>query len=379
MTDNEMDRERRVFRYTARYGQHPETEALYHDAIQACRSLDALELTISEIARKYQLKPECLRNQLKRHFPEILPRREQVRDMLGYSRPGNRGLKKATIEKYAAAVHMLRDANITVRDAAQRCEVSYQGLQQHLLFYHKDIASSRMLYRADALLEAVPFSLRKGAPSSNGGIRSPKPETVSYFAPAVKMYLETDLPLTHIASQCGVNAHAFSSYLKRWYPEDVKRRKLAREAALAAKKKERSHRPDRSGVVRARQRYTPAIALLQEGKTISQAAKELAVPIWDLSAWLKRNQPEILQQTNAGMFVLPSGQKTLRRTYQRFLPVAEYMTTHPSKSTKELSAKFNIPLSSLTKYISTYFPEQWGRHLKACAEKEKRLKSKKKE
>lgn len=370
---SEEDLERRLFRYTARYGQHPETETIYHDAILACQSIDNLELTVADIARKYNLKPECLRNQLKRHFPEIYARREQMRDMLGLSRPGNRGLKKATVEKYADAIQMLRNTSLTVKEVANRCNVSYSGLQQHLLCYHKDIAESRLLYRADALLQTVPSDTLIGSPSAIGGVRKPRPDTVEMFAPAVKFYQETNLSVPQIAARCGLNRHALESYLKRWYPEDVARRRLAREAAWAAKKEERAGRPDRSCATVARLRFTPAIALLQEGKTLSQAAKILNVQIWDLSAWFRRNHPEILEQTRTGMFVLPSGQKTLRRTYDRFLPIAEYIASHPSKSTKELSAKFNVPASSLVKYISTYFPEQWSRHCKACAEKAKRL------
>lgn len=365
----EQEQEHRRFQYMARYGQHPETEARYRDAILACQSIGSLELTVTQIAREYEVKPECLRNQLKRHYPEVLFRREQMRDLLGYSRPGNRGLKKSTVEKYAAAVQMLRDSGVTVRQAASKCDVSYQGLQQHLLFFHKDIAESRMLYRTDALLKPVLSSQRKGSPSSIGGKRMPKPETASHFAPSVKLYLETDLTVTQIAARSGVNAHTLSCYLKRWYPQDVERRRVEREAKWAAKKEERAIRPNLSCAAVARQRYTPAIALLQEGMTMSQAAKQLGVEIWDLSAWFRRNHPEILEQTRSGMFVLPSGQKTLRRTYDRFLPIAEYISSHPSKSTKEVAAKFNVPVSSLVKYLSTYFPDVWERHCRHASKK----------
>ena len=167
----EVEREQVVFRNQAHNGQHPETEAIYRDAILACQSIDNLELTVTDIAREYDLKPECLRNQLKRHFPEIFARREQIRDMLGLSRPGNRGLKKATVEKYADAIQMLRNTSLTVKEVANRCNVSYSGLQQHLICYHKDIAESRLLYRADALLQTVPSDTLIGSPSAIGGSR----------------------------------------------------------------------------------------------------------------------------------------------------------------------------------------------------------------
>ena len=123
-----QDREKKIFRYMARYGQHPETEARYRDAIAACQNIENLPLSVSEIARMYGLAPECLRNQLKRHFPHVIPQRDKLRLALGISVAVNRGLKKTTIAKYADAVKMLRDSTVTVREAARKCDVSYYAL-----------------------------------------------------------------------------------------------------------------------------------------------------------------------------------------------------------------------------------------------------------
>lgn len=373
----EQEREKHVFRYTARYGQRPETEAVYRDAIQACQSIENLQLTITEIARMHGVKPECLRNQLKRHFPEVIQQREQLRDALGYSVPGNRGLKVATVKKYAPAIELLRDATLTVREVAQRCGVSYLGLQQHLIFYHKDIADSRMLFRTDALLKPV----KERKESAIGGVRSPRPETVAHFASALELYRTSALTLPEISERCHVNERAFASYLKNWYPEERERRKQERERKLKEKKEAEKNRPDRSGITVARKLYTPAITLLQQGKTLSEVARELGVDLSNLSGWLRRNHPEVLEQCDAGMMVLPSGRKVCRRTWKRFEPVAEYMSSHPSKTTVYVASKFSVPLSSVGKHISTHYPEIWERHCKACAakaakERERRKKEK---
>ena len=367
----EQEKEHRLFAYLARFGQHPETQRRYGDAVRACQNIENLEQTVSEIAREYGVNPECLRNQLKRHFPDLLPLRNKIQEMMGCLRKGNRGLKSATVNKYAPAIELLSDPSLTVREVATRCNVPYQGLQAYLLCYHKDIAEKRMLYRTDAMLRQVSPADRAGSPSANGGLMSPRPETVAIMAPAVKMYRETDLPLCQIAARFGVSKNALFQYLNRWYPDYVRVRRESRQKELEAKRLKHAARPNRSGPVVARERYTPAIEMLRQGKTLSQAAKELGVDLCNLGAWLKKNHPEILQETHAGMMVLPDGKKTLRRSYDRFLPVMEYMTTHPSKSTQYLSRKFGIPVSSLTKYISKYFPEQWARHCRACARKPK--------
>ena len=360
--------EKRIFRYTARYGQHPETEEVYRDSIRACQSIENLQLTITEIARMYGVKPECLRNQLQRHFPEVILQREKLRAVLGYSVPGNKGLKSATVKKYALAIALLRDSTLTVREVAERCGVSYQGLQQHLIFYHKDIADSRMLYRTDALLR----SIKERKECAAGGMRSPRPETVAYFAQALELYRTTDLTLPEISKRCLVNEHAFESYLRNWYPEEIERRRRAREQKLKEKRAAEKNRPDRSGTTVARKLYTPGIALLQQGKTLSEVARELGVDLTNLSSWLKRNHPEVFEQCNAGMMTLPTGRKVCRRTWKRFEPVAEYMSTHPSKSSAYVAEKFAVPQSSVQKHISTHYPEIWARHCKAVLPKRRK-------
>jgi len=199
------------------------------------------------------------------------------------------------------------------------------------------------------------------------------------YALAVELYRETELPLSEIAARCSLNRYSIASHIRRWHPEEMERRRLLREERWKAKRLEReSSTKTISATYLARLRYGPAIGLLQAGWTLSQAAKELNVDLRNLSAWFKKKHPEILEETGAGMMDLPSGKKTLRRTYERFFPIAQYIETHPSKSTKELCQKFNVPVSSLIQYISTYFPEQWQRHCAACADKAARLRRRKK-
>ena len=358
-----LERERKVFRYSERYGQHPETEARYGEAIRACESMSNLSLTVAEIARMYEVDPQCLRNQLKRHFPDIIPERNRLRIALGYDHPkGNSGLKKATVNRYAKAVEMLRDPSLTVREVAQRCDVSYQGLQQHLIFYHKDIADARMLARADAVNNDIVI----GSLDGSGGVHRPRPEAVERDAPAVEMYRTTDLPATEIAKKCGLSAHNFESYLRKWHkPEMVERRKR-REAELKEKREAENNRPDRSGPALARERYTPAIEMLLGGMTLSEAASALGVELSNLGAWMKRHHSDVLEASGNGMMRLQDGKLVTRRRYARFAPVCQYIGEHPSERTENVARRFGVPTSSLMKFAARIFPEQWKRHCEAC-------------
>ena len=71
----ELEREQVIFRAQAHNGQHPETEAKYRDAIAACSNILYLDQPISAIASMYGFDKDCLYNQLKRHYPEIIPMR----------------------------------------------------------------------------------------------------------------------------------------------------------------------------------------------------------------------------------------------------------------------------------------------------------------
>ena len=364
---SEVQREQAVFRYQARYGQHPETEAKYRDAILACKSIDNLSLTITEIARMYGLKPEPFRNQLKRHFPDVLVNRRELRAKLGFKENGNIGLKQKTVQRYAHAIELLRDPAITVREAASRTEVSYQGLQQHLIFYHKDIADARMLVRSDALMKPLVV----GDFTAKGGIRVPRPDVAERYAPAVEMYRTTDLPVTEIAERCDIAEHNLRNYLARWHRPLMEQR---RERVKRQREEKRlTPKVNRSRSAQARIKYMPAIELITAGKTIAEAARTLGVPVYDLSAWLKLHEPGVLEVAQAGMMRLPSGKLVSRKTYNKYLPISEYINSHPSKPTKDVAEKWHVPVSSLIKKMYFYFPEIWERHKRECAKKMRRM------
>ena len=125
--------------------QKPATRLKYKKAIEACDSMDYIELNVSQIARKFGLDGTNLGRQLRTHYPEVLEFRERARMRLGLNDNLPRGSRSSCKEQYAAAVELLKgDQYITVQEAAKRCDVSYTGLEQHLLFYHKGLVGKRI-------------------------------------------------------------------------------------------------------------------------------------------------------------------------------------------------------------------------------------------
>ena len=131
-----------------RRGQRPETHAKYKEAIAACDSMDYIEYNVSEIAREFGLTGTNLGRQLRTHYPEVLEFRERARQRLGLDDGLPRGTRPWCKEQYAEAVELLQaDRYITVQEAAELCNVSYSGLEQHLIFYHKELVENRIKIR----------------------------------------------------------------------------------------------------------------------------------------------------------------------------------------------------------------------------------------
>lgn len=124
-------------------GQSALTRQKYRDAILACDSKEYLHLNISQIAEHFGLHPSSLANQLANHYPEIKTLREQKRHEKGFKGNNRRGARQTTEKNYAPAVKMLMDCSISVKEAAKKCGVSYSGLRQHILFYHRDLSVRR--------------------------------------------------------------------------------------------------------------------------------------------------------------------------------------------------------------------------------------------
>ncbi|MBQ9720744.1 MAG: hypothetical protein IJV64_08630, partial [Oscillospiraceae bacterium] len=187
-------------RRSSAFGQRPETAEKYREAVQACSSIEYLELNVSQIARMFGFAPTALSNQLRAHFPEVIPRREELRRKLGFADGITRGVKTASAAQYAPAVELLRTSDLTLREAAAQAGVSYTGLRSHVLFYHRELADARLRQREDAAGRKVARGQRGG----NGAHREPKPETVAKYAEALRLVQETELTYVEIAARCGV-------------------------------------------------------------------------------------------------------------------------------------------------------------------------------
>lgn len=344
-----------------RRGQLPVTHAKYKEAIAACDSMDYIDCNVSQIAREFGLSGTNLGRQLRTHYPEVLEVRERARQRLGLDDGLPRGTRPWCKEQYAEAVKLLQaDRYITVQDVAESCNVSYSGLEQHLIFYHKELVENRIKVRKKAVRQQ-----RKGKITGRGTIHAPKPETVEVYAEALHLYRTTPLSVRKIAKQTGVSLKGLYDYLQTWHKDLVCQRKgIAYEEGKPV---------DWSSVRRynlaTAAKYADAIARLKEGGlTTAKVAAEFGLQPEGFRQYLKEHEPELhaslgMKKTENGGIVAPHS----IGKYGEALHI--YATT--AESIKSLASRFGFNGCSFSQFVRRQFPELHEQHQKLVLQTKK--------
>lgn len=330
-----------------RCGQHPSTHAKYKEAVTACDSMDYIAYNVSQIAREFGLSGTNLGRQLRTHYPEVLEFRERARKRLGVGDNLPRGTRSWCKEQYAEAVELLcADRYITVRDAAERCNVSYSGLKQHLIFYHKELVENRIKIREQAVKQQC-----KGKITGRGTLHAPTPEIIGKYAEALCLYRTTVMSARKIAKQTGVSIKGFYGYLQTWHKDLVCQRKgipyedgkpvnwssVRRYSSATAAK------------------YADAITRLKAGGlTTAKVATEFGLHPECFRQYLKEHEPELY--ACLGMKKAENGKRVSSKSMEKYKEAIHlYATT--SESLKSIARRFGLNDCSLGQFIKRNFPE----------------------
>lgn len=109
-------------------GQTTAAHYKYKDAIAACDSMEYIEYNISQIARIFNVDCSSLASQLRRHYPDIVPRREQERRRIGITVNLQYGARKWSKKEYATAIEMLQSSDKTIEEVATVAGTSQVGV-----------------------------------------------------------------------------------------------------------------------------------------------------------------------------------------------------------------------------------------------------------
>lgn len=194
-------------------GQSLKTYIKYKDAVRACGDIAYIEFNVSQIARMFGLNATSLSSQLKVHYPDIIPCREEMRRKLGVADNVRRGPRERSALVYGDALEMYRDTDLTLPEVSEICGVSRGGLNQYMRFHHQDIVNRRAERRDAARIG------RKASRSLNlPRRRSSSLRAEAKYAPAIESLRDNPRAVAVVASEFGLNPEVFRSYLQKHAP-----------------------------------------------------------------------------------------------------------------------------------------------------------------
>jgi transposase-like protein len=344
-----------------RRGQLPATHAKYKEAIAACDSMEYIECNVSEIAREFGLSGTNLGRQLRTHYPEVLEFRERARQRLGLDDGLPRGTRPWCKEQYAEAIELLRaDRYVTVQEAAERCNVSYSGLEQHLIFYHKKLVDNRIKVRKQAVRRQ-----RKGEITGRGTLHAPTAEITKKYAEALHLYRTTPMSARKIAKQTDVPIKGFYEYLQTWHKDLVCQRKGIpyEEGKPVDWSQVQRYNPATAA------KYADAIAQLKAGgKTTAEVAAEFGLHPECFRQYLKEHEPEL--HASLGMVRTDKGSVMSQHSMGKYAEALHlYATT--TESIKSLARRFGFNDCAFGQFIRRQFPEMHEQHQKLVQQMKK--------
>lgn len=343
-------------------GQLPASRIKYKDAIEACGSMEYIELNVSQIARQFGLEGSNLGRQLRTHYPGIIEWREKVRTWLGFDDGLPRGSRSFCKEQYAEALKLLRsNSYLTVQEIADTCGLSYTGLEQHLLFYHKELVKRRIKIREKAVRNQ-----RKGEITGRGTVHSPSPKMVQKYAEAVHLFSTTPMSAAQIAKKTGVSKKGFYEHLQRWHLDLICKRKGIPyvEGQPVDWSQVRKYNPA------TKAKYTEAIRRLKEsGLPTAQVAAEFGLHPETFRSYLKEHEPEL--HARLGMVQLDNGKTVSQRSMEKYNEALCLYTT-TAESAKSLAQRFGFNDCSFSQFIKRHFPEAIEKHKKLVQQQVKK-------
>lgn len=328
-------------------GQTTAAHYKYLDAIQACDNIEYIEYNISQIARIFDVAPSSLLGQLRRHYPEIIPRREKERKRMGITINLQYGVRKWAEEGYAKAVEMLRTEDKTIEEVANECGVSHTGLREHLLVYHTKIVERRERRRNKVVGKKV-----RGERTGNWQIHAPADETIAKYEEAVKLYKETSMDIEDIATTVGVPLGGFRHHLRAWHTNlMVERRGFDSSVDYSETK-----RYKKSTV----EKYAEAIEKLQASDLpTATVAVEFGLNPETFRMYLREHYPELVRVR--GMIRTENGKIVSHRGETKYKE-AIHLYEATDESLKSIAKRLGIQYNSIGGYIRRNYPEAIEKH-----------------
>ena len=309
--------------------------------------MEYIEYNISQIARIFDVNCSALASQLRRHYPEIVPRREKERQRMGISVNLQYGARKWSTKAYCTAIEMLQSSDMTIEEVADACNVSHTGLREHVLAYHPQITQLREIKRIKAKGQNV-----RGMRNGCWTMHEPEQSSIKKYEEAIEIYRTTSTDVKTIARQAGLNLGAFRYHLRTWHPElMVQRRGFDENVPIEQTKRYKKSTAEK---------YADAIERLKSSDMpTSRVAAEFGLNPEVFRMYLKEHYPELTAVR--GMTKANNCRTVSNRSAEKYAEALQLYETTP-EPLKSIAQRLGLTYNSLGGFIRRNYPEAIEKH-----------------
>ena len=329
------------------------SKAKYAEAVEACKSLDYIDLNVSQVARKFNVNGTALANYMRLHYEEIPIWRENVRRMLGIGDNVHRGVRPECEEQYVLAVEMYKSTDKTIPEIAEICQVSIGGLSQHMRFYHKEVIRKRKAERKAAKKNRI-----IGKICGNGQIHCPQQKTVEKYQEALELYKNSNLIIKEIVRKTGVPLEGFRNYLRVWHRDLMLERRGGEK--VDCKEVYIDLAKTKCYLKSTAAKYEAAIDSMKNNlRPVTQVAAEYGLNADTFRSYLWEHEPDLVSQ--CGMVKNENGKYTSRQAMEKYAEAVRlYETT--TTNLKSIAERLGVVYNSLSGYIRRNCPDAKQKH-----------------
>lgn len=324
------------------------SKAKYAEAVEACKSLEYIDLNVSQVARKFNVNGTALANYMRLHYEEIPIWRENVRRMLGIGDNVHRGVRPECEEQYVLAVEMYKSTDKTIPEIAEICQVSIGGLSQHMRFYHKEVIRKRKAERKAAKKNRI-----IGKICGNGQIHCPQQKTVEKYREALELYKNSNLIIKEIVRKTGVPLEGFRNYLRVWHRDLMLERRGGEK--VDCKEVYIDLAKTKCYLKSTAAKYGAAIDSMKNNlRPVTQVAAEYGLNADTFRSYLWEHEPDLVSQ--CGMVKNENGKYTSRQAMEKYAEAVRlYETT--TTNLKSIAERLGVVYNSLSGYIRRNCPD----------------------
>lgn len=329
------------------------SKAKYAEAVEACKSLEHIDLNVSQVARKFNVNGTALANYMRLHYEEIPIWRENVRRMLGIGDNVHRGVRPECEEQYVLAVEMYKSTDKTIPEIAEICQVSIGGLSQHMRFYHKEVIRKRKAERKAAKKNRI-----IGKICGNGQIHCPQQKTVEKYREALELYKNSNLIIKEIVRKTGVPLEGFRNYLRVWHRDLMLERRGGEK--VDCKEVYIDLAKTKCYLKSTAAKYGAAIDSMKNNlRPVTQVAAEYGLNADTFRSYLWEHEPDLVSQ--CGMVKNENGKYTSRQAMEKYAEAVRlYETT--TTNLKSIAERLGVVYNSLSGYIRRNCPDAKQKH-----------------